>query len=62
MDVTTIERALARIAEGLAEARSAAELLRDGDLTAMAELDAVVDAMALEIAELKTHTNSGSLG
>jgi hypothetical protein len=61
MDVTTIEDALGRIGDGLQEARSAAELLREGDLTAMAELDAVVDALALEIAELKTHTNGGTL-
>jgi hypothetical protein len=61
MDVTTIDGALERIGDGLAEARSAAELLRDGDVTAMAELDAVVDALALEIAELKTRTNGGSL-
>jgi hypothetical protein len=61
VDVTTIEAALGRIEEGLQEARSAAELLRDGDLTAMGELDGVVDALALEIAELKTHTNGGSL-
>ncbi|HTN24290.1 MAG TPA: hypothetical protein VL120_09915 [Solirubrobacteraceae bacterium] len=59
MDVTTIDGALERLGEGLAEARSAAELLRDGDLTAMAELDAVVEAMAREIAELKTHTSAG---
>jgi hypothetical protein len=61
MDVTTIEAALERIGEGLQEARSATELLRDGDVTAMADLDAVVEAMALEIAELKTRTNGGSL-
>jgi hypothetical protein len=61
MDVAPIEDALERIGEGLQEARSAAELLREGDVTAMAELDAVVDAMAREIAELKTKTNSGSL-
>lgn len=61
MDITPIAGALERLAEGLQEARSAAELLRDGDLTAMADLDAVVDAMALEIAELKTHTSGGSL-
>jgi hypothetical protein len=61
MDVTTIEDALGRIGDGLQEARSAAELLREGDLTAMAELDAVVDALALEIAELKTRTNGGTL-
>jgi hypothetical protein len=60
MDVTTIEATLDRIGEGLQEARSAAALLRDGDLTAMAELDAVVDAMAREVAELKTQSSSGS--
>jgi hypothetical protein len=61
MDVRTIEAALKRIGEGLQEARSATELLRDGDVTAMADLDAVVDAIALEVAELKTHTSGGSL-
>ncbi|MEA2151144.1 MAG: hypothetical protein QOD69_2974 [Solirubrobacteraceae bacterium] len=61
MDVTTIDEALRRIGDGLQEARSAAELLREGDVTAMAELDAVVDALALEIAELKTRTNGGAL-
>jgi hypothetical protein len=60
MDVTTIEAALGRIGEGLQEARMATELLREGDVTAMAELDAVVEAMAREVAELKTHTSSGS--
>ena len=60
MDVTTIETALERIGEGLQEARVATDLLRDGDLTAMAELDAVVDAIAREVAELKTHTSAGS--
>ena len=61
MDVTTIDAALERLGEGLQEARSAAELLRDGDVTAMGELDSVVDAMAREIAELKTKTSGGSL-
>jgi hypothetical protein len=61
MDVATIDAALDRIGEGLQEARSASELLRDGDITAMGELDALVEAMAREIAELKTHTSSGSL-
>jgi hypothetical protein len=61
MDVTTIDTTLDRLGEGLAEARSAVELLRDGDVTAMAELDAVVEAMAREIAELKTHTSGGTL-
>ena len=61
MDVTTIETALGRIGEGLQEARMAVELLRDGDVTAMTELDAVVDAIAREVAELKTHTSGGPL-
>jgi hypothetical protein len=61
MDVTTIEAALGRIGEGLQEARAATELLREGDATAIAELDAVVDAIAREIAELKTRTSTGSL-
>ena len=60
MDVTTIDAALERIDEGLQEARVATELLREGDVTAMAELDAVVDAIAREIAELKTRTSAGS--
>ncbi len=60
MDVTTIEAALGRIGAGLQEARAAAELLREGDVTAMAELDAVVDAMAREVAELKTQTSPSS--
>ena len=61
MDVTTIDDALDRIAEGLQEARSAAVVLRDGDITAMADLDAVVDTLALEIAELKMRTSAGSV-
>ena len=53
MDVTQIEEALARLEEGLSEARMATELMRDGDVTAVSELDGVIDAMAREIAELK---------
>jgi hypothetical protein len=60
MDVTEIQTALGRIDEGLQEARVATELLREGDVTAMAELNAVVDAIAREIAELKTRTSTGS--
>jgi hypothetical protein len=61
VDVTQIEDALGRLEEGLSEARAAAELLREGDVSAVGDLNAVVDAMALEIAELKTRT-SGGLG
>ena len=59
MDVTQIEDALGRLEEGLAEARAAAELLREGDVSAIADLNAVIDAMALEIAELKTRSSGG---
>jgi hypothetical protein len=60
MDTTAIEDALGRIDEGLQEARMATQLLREGDATAIAELDAVVDAIARELAELKTRTSAGS--
>lgn len=59
MDVSQIEDALARIEEGLSEAREAAQLLREGDVGAVAELDEVIDAMAREIAELKGRTSGG---
>lgn len=59
MDVSQIEEALGRIEDGLTEARMAAELLREGDVTAIGELDSVVDQMAREIAELKGRTSGG---
>lgn len=59
MDVSSIEEALGRLEEGLAEAREATELLREGDVSAVGELDAVIDAMAREIAELKGRTSGG---
>ncbi len=59
MDVTQIQAALGRLEDGLSEARAASELLREGDVTAIAELDSVIDAMALEIAELKGRTSGG---
>lgn len=58
MDVGSIEAALQRLDEGLQEARAATLLLRDGDTTAMADLDGVIDAMALEIAEIKGRTGT----
>jgi hypothetical protein len=39
------------------EARAAAETIADGDPTAMAELDAEVDAMAQDVAALKGMTS-----
>ena len=59
MDVTQIEDALGRLEDGLSEARAAAELLREGDVSAVGDLNVVIDAMALEIAELKTRTSGG---
>jgi hypothetical protein len=59
VDVTQIEEALGRLEEGLSEARMAAEMMAEGDVTAVSDLNAVIDAMALEIAELKGRTSGG---
>lgn len=59
MDVTHIEEALGRLAESLSDARMATEMMRDGDVTAVADLNETIDAMALEIAELKGRTSGG---
>ena len=61
MDVAAIEATLARLGEGLAEARAAVALLEEGDPTALQELDGVVDAMATELAALKTQTTGVEL-
>ena len=61
MDVAPIEATLARLQEGLAEARAAVALLEEGDPTAMQELDRVVEAMATELAGLKTQTSGVDL-
>jgi hypothetical protein len=58
MDVSTIESALDRLDEGLQEARAATQLLRDGDYSAIADLNEVVDALAMELAELKAKTGA----
>ena len=54
-----IEAKLDAIAERLEEARAAAKVISDGDPSAMAELDAEVDAMAEDVAALKAMTRSG---
>ena len=59
MDVTHIEEALGRLAESLSDARMATEMMRDGDVTAVGDLNETIDAMALEIAELKGRTSGG---
>jgi hypothetical protein len=47
------------IAARLEEARAAAQIIADGDPSAMSELDSEVDGMAQEIAALKAMTRSG---
>ncbi len=61
MDVAAIEATLGRLQEGLAEARAAAALVKEGDASAMQELDRVVEAMASELAGLKTQTSGVDL-
>jgi hypothetical protein len=59
VDVSSIQEALARLEESISEARMATEMMSDGDVTAVGDLNAVIDAMALEIAELKGRTSGG---
>ena len=54
-----IDAKLDAIAARLDEARAASKVISEGDPSAMAELDAEVDAMAQDIAELKSMTRSG---
>jgi hypothetical protein len=49
------------LAERVREARAAAEVIADGDPSAMTELDAEVDAIAADVAALKGMT-SGAPG
>ncbi|MGI8730762.1 MAG: hypothetical protein ACR2LK_12385 [Solirubrobacteraceae bacterium] len=56
MDVSSIDGALDRLSEGVQEARAAAQLLREGDYSAVSDLNEVIDALALELAELKSKT------
>jgi hypothetical protein len=51
---------LDQLAERVREARAAAETIAEGDPTALAELDAEVDAMAEDIAALKAISGGGS--
>ena len=52
-----IDAKLDAIAARLEEARAAAKVISEGDPTALAELDAEVDAMAQDVAELKAMTS-----
>jgi hypothetical protein len=58
MDVSSIESVLDRIDEGMQEARAATQMLKDGDYSAIADLNEVVDALAMELAELKAKTGA----
>ncbi len=58
MDVSSIEAVLDRIDEGMQEARAATQMLKDGDYSAIADLNEVVDALAMELAELKAKTGA----
>jgi len=59
MDVSSIEDALGRLEEGLSDARAATQMMREGDVSAVADLNETIDAIALEIAELKGRTSGG---
>jgi hypothetical protein len=59
VDVSSIEEALGRLEESLAEARMATQMMSEGDVAAVGDLNEVIDAMALEIAELKGRTSGG---
>ena len=59
MDVSSIEDALGRLEENLEDARAATEMMRAGDVSAVADLGEVIDAMVSEIAELKGRTSGG---
>ena len=59
MDVSAIEEALNRLEDSLSEARMAAQLLREGDVSAVGDLNGIIDALALEVAELKSRTSGG---
>ena len=50
---------LDRLADRVREARAAAETIAEGDPTALAELDAEVDAMAEDVAALKAISGGG---
>ena len=50
---------LASLRRHLDEAQAAADTIAEGDPTAMAELDAEVDAMAEDLAALKALTRTG---
>jgi hypothetical protein len=54
--VELIEK-LDALARRLDEARAAAQTIAEGDPTAMAELDAEIDAMAQDVAALKAMTS-----
>ena len=60
LDLPTLHAHLDALEDGLREARAAAELAADGDVSALAELRGLADALAEEVARLKlAATGSG---
>jgi len=59
MDIVPV---LDRLASRLEEARAAAAVIAEGDASAMAELDAEVEGMASDVAELKAMTSGPPSG
>jgi hypothetical protein len=59
MDLRSV---LDRLASRVEEARAAADVIAEGDPSAMAELDAEVDAMSRDVAELKGMTSGPPSG
>lgn len=53
LDLDALRAHLDGLEEGLREARAAADLCADGDLTALQELRGTADALAERVAELK---------
>ena len=53
---------LDQLARRVEEARAAAQVIAEGDPSAMAELDAEVDAMAQDVAALKAISGGGPPG
>ncbi|MBA2638203.1 MAG: hypothetical protein H0U79_08315 [Solirubrobacterales bacterium] len=61
-DTDELRAILDRLFEDLEEARAAVALIDDGDATALTELDRLADALATQVATLKSLTATGRLG
>ena len=61
IDIDNLRDTLDRVVQRVDEARAATELIGEGDATALRELDAVVDDIAGDVAELKAQTGATRL-